>query len=74
VAPGVGSNPGATAGRIRGAGAEPGFAVHSILQSTHPPHLHRFRLAARTLAMLALPLGLLMLACAVALAAILLAR
>jgi hypothetical protein len=48
--------------------------VHSILESTHPPHLHRFRLAARTLAMLALPLALLMLACAVALAAILLAR
>jgi hypothetical protein len=60
--------------RNHGLAAEPGFAVHSILESTHPPHLHRFRLAARTLAMLAMPLGLLMLACAVAFVAILLAR
>jgi hypothetical protein len=48
--------------------------VNTILQTTHPPHLHRIRLAARTLQMLALPLGLLVLAFAVAASAILLAR
>jgi hypothetical protein len=45
--------------------------VNSILETTHPPHLHRFKIAAR---MLALPLGLLLLAFAVAVAAILLVR
>jgi hypothetical protein len=46
--------------------------VNSILQTTHPPHLHRVRLAARSLIVLAVPLALLMLAFAVATVAILL--
>lgn len=71
MAPGTGSIPGATGGRIRDALGESGWAVHSILESTHPPHLHRVRLAAR---MLALPLAMLLLAAALALAAILIAR